>query len=67
MTGKHTGHAVVRANWENGGWGEDEPEGQYPLPDEQITIAEVLKEMGYAVLLGPFVPPASIDPDTNGS
>ena len=35
MTGKHTGHAVVRANWENGGWGEDEPEGQYPLPDEQ--------------------------------
>lgn len=48
MTGKHTGHAVVRANWENGGWGEDEPEGQYPLPDEEITIAEVFKRAGYA-------------------
>ena len=48
MTGKHTGHAVVRANWENGGWGEDEPEGQYPLPDEEVTIAELLKQNGYA-------------------
>ncbi|MDG2422861.1 MAG: arylsulfatase [Phycisphaerales bacterium] len=48
LTGKHTGHAVVRNNWENGGWGEDEPEGQYPLPEEEITIAEVLKDQGYA-------------------
>ena len=37
MTGKHSGHAVVRANWENGGWGEDEPEGQYPLPEVKIS------------------------------
>ena len=48
MTGKHSGHAVVRANWENGGWGEDEPEGQYPLPEEEVTIAEALKANGYA-------------------
>ena len=48
MTGKHTGHAVVRANWENGGWGETEPEGQYPLPDDEVTIAEVFKGAGYA-------------------
>ncbi|MEE2906838.1 MAG: arylsulfatase [Planctomycetota bacterium] len=48
LTGKHTGHAVVRNNWENGGWGEDEPEGQYPLPEEEVTIAEVLKGQGYA-------------------
>ena len=48
LTGKHTGNAVVRNNWENGGWGADEPEGQYPLPEEEITIAEILKDRGYA-------------------
>ena len=64
MTGKHTGHAVVRANWENGGWGEDEPEGQYPLPDEQITIAEALKSNGYAT--GCFGKWGLGGPDTEG-
>ncbi len=48
LTGRHTGHAVVRNNWENGGWGPDEPEGQFPLPDAERTIAEILKERGYA-------------------
>ena len=48
LTGKHTGNAVVRNNWENGGWGADEPEGQYPLPEEEVTIAEILKDQGYA-------------------
>jgi len=48
LTGKHPGHAVVRNNWENGGWGPDQPEGQYPLPKEEVTLAEVLKERGYA-------------------
>ena len=47
LTGKHTGHAIVRNNWENGGWGADEPEGQYPLPESEETIAEMLKERGY--------------------
>ena len=45
LTGKHTGHAIVRNNWENGGWGADEPEGQYPLPESEETIAEMLKEV----------------------
>ncbi len=47
LTGKHTGHSVVRNNWENGGWGADQPEGQYPLPESEETIAEMLKERGY--------------------
>jgi arylsulfatase len=57
LTGQHTGHAYVRGNDE---WGErgkvwdyqamyDDPflEGQRPLPDSLITIAEVLKTRGY--------------------
>jgi arylsulfatase A len=48
MTGLHTGHAFVRGNKEMGGWGPDEPEGQLPLPDEAVTLAERLKPMGYA-------------------
>lgn len=48
LTGLHTGHAVVRANWENGGWGEHEPEGQYPLPPETRTLGEAFQEAGYA-------------------
>jgi len=43
MTGQHTGHTPIRGNLEakNGG------EGQIPLPDGAITIAEVLKKAGY--------------------
>ena len=48
MTGKHTGHAYIRGNTEAGGWGPEFPEGQTPLLDKEITIAEVLKEQGYA-------------------
>ena len=47
MTGKHTGHAYIRGNTEKGGWGPDEPEGQYPLLDREITIAELLKQKKY--------------------
>ena len=42
FTGLHSGHSPVRGNWE---W---YPEGQYPLPDETVTIAEVAKSAGYA-------------------
>lgn len=42
MTGMHTGHTVVRGNYEV------RPEGQYPIPDETYTLAERLKEAGYA-------------------
>lgn len=48
MTGLHTGHAYVRGNKEMGGWGPDEPEGQLPLPEETVTLADVLKTRGYA-------------------
>lgn len=54
MTGKHGGHAYVR---DNGDPGEMLPEtkalgaefpGQNPIPAEEVTIAEVLKQKGYA-------------------
>ncbi len=42
MTGQHTGHTPVRGNR---GW---KPEGQWPLPADSYTIAEMLKTKGYA-------------------
>jgi len=41
MTGLHTGHTYIRGNKEV------KPEGQWPLPDSAITIAEILKGSGY--------------------
>lgn len=46
MTGRHGGHAYVRNNFEIGEW--DSFQGQLPLKDELVTIAEVLKADGYA-------------------
>jgi len=42
LTGQHTGHTPIRGNKGV------QPEGQWPIPDSAITIAEVLKEAGYA-------------------
>ena len=42
MTGKHTGHCTVRDNREV------KPEGQFPLPDHEVTLAKLLHERGYA-------------------
>jgi len=42
MTGKHPGIAFVRNNRSV------QPEGQYPIPDGEVTVAERLKELGYA-------------------
>ena len=42
MTGLHTGHAPIRANREI------QPEGQKPLPQETVTVAQILKSAGYA-------------------
>src|SRR5690606_22977306 len=42
MTGLHSGHAEIRNNHGI------KPEGQYPISDGAITIAEVLKARGYA-------------------
>ncbi|MCF2445691.1 arylsulfatase [Dyadobacter sp. CY345] len=42
LSGKHTGHTYIRGNK-----GVD-PEGQEPIADSVVTIAEVLKKAGYA-------------------
>ncbi|WP_118196926.1 arylsulfatase [Albibacterium indicum] len=41
MTGMHTGHTHIRGNKEI------QPEGQEPILDSLVTIAEVLKSAGY--------------------
>lgn len=56
MTGKHSGHAYIRGNGNPDGpkfdalrerYGCKFP-GQYPIPPDEVTIAEVLKGRGYA-------------------
>ena len=42
MTGLHMGHCPIRANREV------QPEGQKPLPQGTVTVAQVLKNAGYA-------------------
>jgi arylsulfatase A-like enzyme len=52
MTGKHPGHSYIRDNgnppgrWHNADAGMFP--GQLPIPDETVTIAEILKGQGYA-------------------
>lgn len=41
LTGKHPGHAWVRNNRST------PPEGQWPIPSEEVTIAEIFREQGY--------------------
>ena len=42
MTGKHPGHAFVRNNRGM------KPEGQLPIPDSEVTLAELMRDQGYA-------------------
>jgi arylsulfatase A len=42
LTGRHPGHATIRNNQAT------PPEGQEPIPPEEVTLAEVLHEAGYA-------------------
>jgi arylsulfatase A-like enzyme len=42
LTGQHTGHTPIRGNQEV------RPEGQAPLPAAAVTLAELLRERGYA-------------------
>ncbi|GAB3925959.1 arylsulfatase [Larkinella terrae] len=42
MTGKHTGHTYIRGNKSV------EPEGQQPIADSVVTVAEILQKAGYA-------------------
>ncbi len=48
LTGKHSGHAFVRDNWEAGGWNEGDTEGQMPLPAGTPNLARMLQDAGYA-------------------
>lgn len=52
MTGKHMGHAYTRNNGGERSRPVDDDKsifrGQYPIPDSEVTIAEVLKQKGYA-------------------
>lgn len=41
LTGKHPGHAFVRNNRST------PPEGQWPIPDSEVTLAELLRSGGY--------------------
>ncbi len=45
MTGQHLGHAEIRGNRDSGN-GRVFP-GQWPITDEIVTIAEVLRDAGY--------------------
>jgi arylsulfatase A-like enzyme len=47
MTGKHTGHSVVRNNAQRAGG----DEGQVPMPPGTITVAQLLKQAGYATAI----------------
>lgn len=41
MTGKHPGHAYIRTNKST------PPEGQEPIPDSEVTLAELMRDQGY--------------------
>ena len=47
LTGLHSGHAFIRDNRENGGWGPHEPEGQLELPAGTVTVGHLLRRAGY--------------------
>ena len=48
MSGMHTGHTLVKDNYELGGWTDDEEGGQMPLPEGSFTIGRMLQDAGYA-------------------
>ena len=47
MSGKHTGHTLIRDNYELGGFTDDEENGQMPLPPGSFTIGRMLQQKGY--------------------
>lgn len=59
MTGKHPGHAFVRANKST------PPEGQQEIPAEEITLAELMREQGYVT--GAFGKWGLGGPDSTGA
>ncbi|WP_019027963.1 arylsulfatase [Colwellia piezophila] len=51
MTGQHSGHGQIRGNYEMGGYLDSEEGGQEPLDGRTISIADVMKDAGYATAL----------------
>lgn len=60
MTGKHPGHAFIRSNRQY----RPNSEGQWPIPAEEVTLAELLKSLGYTT--GGFGKWGLGAPDTTG-
>lgn len=58
LTGKHPGHAFVRNNRST------PPEGQWPIPDSEVTLAELFKQRGYVT--GAFGKWGLGGPDSSG-
>ena len=48
LTGRHTGHTQIRGNHELGGFPDEEERGQMALREGSFTMAEMLREAGYA-------------------
>ena len=59
MTGKHPGHAFVRANKST------PPEGQQEIPADEITLAELMRQQGYVT--GAFGKWGLGGPDSTGA
>jgi arylsulfatase A len=51
MTGKHGGHSYIRGNHELGGFPDSSERGQMPLRAAEFTVAELVKQKGYATAL----------------
>ena len=60
MTGKHPGHGFIRSNRQY----RPDSEGQWPIPAEEVTLAELLKSLGYTT--GAFGKWGLGAPDTTG-
>lgn len=47
MTGRHSGNAYIRGNYELGGFSDETEGGQMPLSEGTFTIAHLMKQAGY--------------------
>lgn len=47
LTGRHSGHAYIRGNYELGRFDDAHEGGQMPLPEGTFTIAHLLQQKGY--------------------
>ncbi len=70
MTGKHTGHAYIRGNYELGEFDDEHEGGQMPLPEGVHTLPAMLKKAGYTTAAigkwGLGMPDNSGNPNNHG-